>query len=162
MTSTPIFNHSNIQTLLAEDVAACQALLKLLQSEREALKLRDHQALETIIQNKVTHLQRLETSANTRSQWAQQLNADGKTQEEQWQNLIGEQAPKTALLWQDLKGLLDQCKHENEVNGKILARNQKTFTRLMNILRGQTASTNLYNNKGSNNSHLPGQSIGKA
>lgn len=162
MTSAPIFNNSNIQSLLEEDVKACNALLQLLEQERSALKERNHEQLEAIIHTKAHHLQHLENSAKIRSEWAHLYQSSEQNPEEKWRSIMDEQAPTTVKLWQELKQLLQQCRQENEVNGKILSRNQKTFSRLMSILRGQTGSTSLYTNKGGKNAHIPGQRIGEA
>lgn len=153
---------SELRTLLEADVHACRALLELLASERDALKNRDQHLLESIIRTKADHLQHLEDSAQRRAHWAQALPAQGASAEEKWQHHMAQQAPEVVHLWGNLKELLHSCRQENEINGKILARNQKTYARLMSILRGQTTSTNLYNAKGGRKPHMPGQPLGEA
>lgn len=164
-------NGQTLNNHITADIHACEALLTLLEKERTALKERDLETLENIIHSKAAQLQHLEDSARTRSQWSQAFishaQGDGATgthkkDDEMWRQLLSQQAPELATSWQRLKKLMEKCRAENEVNGKVLSRNQKTFTRLMTILRGQTGSTNLYSASGSNQSHLPGQSIGQA
>lgn len=159
---TSAFNSGNINHMLQTDLASAQALLKLLSEERDALKERDHAKLEQIIQAKALHLQHLEGSANTRSQWSRALRANTQNSEHTFTQMLGELGPEVKTAWSQLKDLLAQCRHENEVNGKILARNQKTFSRLLSILRGQNAAPNLYNNKGGRKSDMQGQRLGEA
>lgn len=148
--------------LLKSDINACSALKALLEEERDALNNRDHEALETIIGTKACHLQQLENSAKTRAEWASAHQNSQQNADQKWQHLIDQQTPEVADLWQKLKAQLQACRIENEVNGKILSRSQKTFTRILSILRGQADNTSLYNNKGGNGANLPGQPIGKA
>lgn len=159
---TSAFNSSNIQHMLQTDIASCEALLALLNEERDALKSRDHDRIDNIIQAKALHLQHLEGSAQTRTQWAL-ASKNGKVNPETvWHDMLAEQGAEIKTQWESLKNLLSDCRRENEINGKILSRNQKTFSRLVSILRGQTAGTNLYTSKGSRNAHLPGHQIGEA
>ena len=164
MTSTTntVFNNSNVRSLIEGDINACTALLNLLEQEREALKERSQERLEEILQAKADHLCHLENSAKIRSEWAELYNAGGQSLEEKWHAIIAQQSSDIATLWHRLKDLLQNCRRENEVNGKILARNQKTFSRIISILRGQSTSTNLYTSKGNRNPHIPGERLGEA
>lgn len=155
------FNAEELQTLLSQDIEACERLIALLGDEREALKNRDHKALETVIRAKAEQLSHLENSARTRGLWAQSVNRSANS-DQVWQQIIADQAPDVAESWARLKELLDVCRTENEINGKVLSRNQKTFNRLLSILRGQTASTNLYTSKGGKNASMPGHRLGEA
>lgn len=136
-----------IQGQIATDIQACEALLSLFESEREALKQRDSETLDQIIQNKNTYLQTLENSAKLRMAWAQQMAQNNP--EVSWESLI-ESLSETQVKeqWQTLKKLFKRCKEENEINGRLVARNQQVFGRLIEILRGQTSAPNLYNAKG--------------
>ena len=44
--------------------------------------------------------------------------------------------------------LTKECQHKNEVNGKILIRQQQVYARLLELLRGQTTAPNLYTASG--------------
>lgn len=147
------------------DITACETLLLLLQQERDALNNRDIDALDQIIEQKTVQLTHLENSAQQRTEWARANSDSVDLQEIQhaWLAIL-EQAniPIIQEQWGKLKELQQQCKAANEVNGKILARNQKTFNRLMEIVRGQTASPNLYSAAGKSTSQHISRKMGEA
>lgn len=146
--STRVPDANAIAVQLQGDIAACEALLQLMQDERAALQARDSEALGQIIEDKASHLIKLEQSALTRAEWARNLKSDSP--ENAWGELLENlQQPELAQQWQQLKQLMDECRVQNEVNGKLLARSQHTFGRLLNIMRGQSDAPALYNQKGS-------------
>jgi len=152
---------------LQQDIQACETLLQLLEQERTALSERDLESMEAIIEKKATCLSLLEQSAKNRTAWSQQfVTSDAQDQQavsEAWQTLL-QQTNQQQLVdqWQQLKTLQSACKKANEVNGKILARNQKTFGRLLEIVRGQTASPSLYSTAGKATSSHISHKIGEA
>lgn len=145
---------------ITSDINACQALLQLMDAERDALQERDVERLGAVIEEKVQYLSHLEQSAIKRSQWAsraQTADADSG-----WHQLLHDlKEPELNQQWEQLKELMIECRRENETNGKILARNQNTVGRLLNIMRGQTDAPSLYSAKGSktggSSSHLFGE-----
>jgi len=159
---TSALNCETLKHQLHTDTNSCQALLKLLSDEREALSARDHDQLDQIIQAKALHLQHLENSANTRTQWALALKQGQKDPTEAWSQIMLDQPEEVATLWLQLKELLKTCRRENEVNGKILARNEKVFSRLVSILRGQQQAQSLYNSRGGNQAQGSGHHLGEA
>ncbi|ABD81478.1 flagella synthesis protein FlgN [Saccharophagus degradans] len=150
-----------IQGQIVADIKACESLLTLFESEREALKIRDSDALEAILQNKNACIQILENSAKQRAIWSQQ--AAQNDPENGWDTLI-ESLSHTQVKeqWGTLKELFKRCKEENEINGRLVARNQQVFGRLIEILRGQTNAPNLYNAKGSASSNAGSNRFGEA
>lgn len=145
-------NAKQVHSQLSSDIVSCETLLQLLQEERQALAERDLAALDTIIEKKTAALIDLETSAKVRASWVKTFvdnhNLQVHDAKSIWDALIEETAPAMLQTWQKLKELQQKCKQENEVNGKIIARNQKTFARLLEIMRGQTAAPNLYSSSG--------------
>lgn len=165
MTTAP--SPQRILSQLDTDISACELLLTLLEQEREALANRDIDALDTIIEGKATQLKQLEASAQNRTAWARQYlgnNANGLDEiKKAWQNLVEDAAiPQLKERWESLKTLQNSCKEKNEANGKILARNQKTFNRLLDIVRGQTATPNLYSAAGKSTSGHISHKVGEA
>lgn len=155
-------NKQQLQSHIESDIDACNRLLKLLGDEREALTQRDTEQLETIIQEKTSNLEHLEGSANARAQWLRQGPTSYDDLESAWQALLAEVAPDLETQWSELRDLLKQCQAENEVNGKILARNQHVFKRLLGILRGQSDNGDLYTPKGGQRSSDSHHHLGKA
>ena len=146
-----------IEALIEQDTIACQALLDLLNQERDALKERDIDALEQIVGKKADCLTHLEKSASVRMAWSQSY-ADNNP-EVAWDTLLtrfNSDGLKTA--WQKLKSLFSECQTANEVNGKILARNQQTFSRILTLMRGQSDAPKLYTSSG-NASNSGGSNI---
>jgi Flagellar biosynthesis/type III secretory pathway chaperone len=149
------------------DIAACTTLLDLLERERVALGKRDMDTLDELIEQKAAQLKWLEKSSQTRTQWArEQLRldpADQDTMKAAWQTMLeNSPTPELSKSWETLKTLQDACKQANEVNGKILARNQKTFGRLIEIVRGQTATPNLYSTAGKSTGNQISHKLGEA
>jgi len=157
MNATPDQVKFNIET----DIHACQELLKLMESERVALKERDVDSLQNIIDDKSTNLMKLESNARQRSQWAA-LSQQTGPMEKSWVNIIESTNPTMLPRWQELKENLQLCRNQNEINGKLLSRNQQIFTRLLNVVRGQSDAPNLYNQSGARMNGGQNQSIGEA
>lgn len=145
---------------IAQDTTACQALLQLMQAEREALQKRDADTLGNIIEQKAHFLEQLERSAVIRTQWAQQVQAADA--DSAWHQILHSlRQPELQQQWDALKALMVDCRQQNETNGKLLARSQHTFGRLLNIMRGQSEAPALYTAKGGrtggNSSHNFGE-----
>lgn len=176
MTQTALTPES-LQQHIGQDISACRNLLQLLELEREALKTRDIEKLEDIIQNKSANLQRLEHSAKQRSAWVDQHQPQQPSQPQQssqpqqqpkvkaeavWQTLIRTTKPELQGAWEEFRSLLRECQEQNEINGKLLARNQQVFSRLLAIVRGKDESDPLYDAKGGRGAGYNFQKLGEA
>lgn len=146
---------------LRQDISACQNLLTLLDSERQALKARNPEQLEEVIHNKTILLLHLEQSAKQRSQWVTQ-SAAGQKSESLWLGLLRKLDPALENSWLEFRELLKTCQEQNEINGKLLARNQQVFDRLLAIVRGQQENSPLYTAKGSRGGAYNFQKLGEA
>lgn len=136
-----------IEAQIASDIQACQTLLTLLDKEQSALSSKDTDALAEIVEAKTHPLSHLEQSAKQRAIWANISAADQAS--EKWNQVLTElNRDKLKQDWATLKSLSLQCQQKNEVNGKILIRNQQVFGRLLDLLRGQTSAPGLYTAKG--------------
>jgi flagellar biosynthesis protein FlgN len=150
-----------VKNHLRQDINACQNLLNLLEGERQALKARNPQLLEEVIQNKTALLLHLEQSAKQRGQWVSQSGASQKS-EAVWLDLLRKLDPATEDTWLEFKDLLKTCQEQNEINGKLLARNQQVFDRLLAIVRGQSENGPLYTAKGNRGAGYNFQKLGEA
>ena len=152
---------AEIAQQLAHDTAACESLLSLMQAEREALQNRDADALGGIIENKVQHLHQLEVSAASRSLWANKAKAANP--DDAWHQLLHDLSqPELNQQWERLKELMAECRTQNEINGKLLARSQTTFSRILNIMRGQADAPSLYTQKGTKSGGNSSHNFGEA
>lgn len=141
---TPNITAQQVQDQLSADISACTALLRLLEEEQSALAEKDADALASIIDQKLPALAQLEESAKQRSLWSGALSASDVAGA--WEKVLDKmQQQKLKSDWEQVKTLTRECREKNEVNGKILARHQKVYGRLLDLLRGQTAAPNLYN-----------------
>lgn len=161
-------NSKTVEDLLDQDLKVCESLLTFLDDEKKALKEKDIETLEGILEKKAQCLSHLEKSADIRTKWifAYQAQIEGETDNtmgESWEALIETlREPNLSTKWERLKNLIVACKTQNEVNGKVISRNQQTFGRLLNIVRGQTQSTSLYTAGGSKQDSQLKQQIGEA
>lgn len=155
------FSAPQIQQQILRDTQTCEDLLKLLNQERDALRERNMDELERILLEKASRLETLENSANERSKLARAY-ASGSDQEN-WRELISKlNDEKLDQSWQKLKELLHSCKLENEVNGKLLTRNHQIYSRLLDIVRGQSQAPSLYTSRGNSSSSGSSNLVGEA
>lgn len=139
---------ATIERQIRADIDACNTLLELLSNEQEALKNRDPEALAQVIEAKINPLTHLEQSARQRANWARSSETEANSKA--WQKILDDtNSEKLQQDWLTLKELLQSCRHRNEVNGKLLIKNQQIFGRLLNIMRGQSTAPSLYSAKGS-------------
>lgn len=150
-----------IETQIQQDTAACEALLSLLTQERDALKDKNIDELERIIDKKAECLAQLEQSSRQRTVWSQRFAGDSP--DDAWDALLKSvNNSNIHSAWQKLKNLFVECRTANEVNGKVIARNQQTFARLLGILRGQADAPTLYTSSGSSSSGGSSNIVGEA
>lgn len=153
-----------IETITAQinaDTQACTALIALFEEEQIALKERDLDKLDTLLESKSMHLNQLEQSAKIRFNWAKSYAQSPSNAT--WETLLAElRQPVLVEKWQALKTLFATCKAHNEINGRLIARNQQVFSRLVEIVRGQTQAPTLYGASGAASSYTGSHSVGEA
>ncbi|MFL0799131.1 MAG: flagellar protein FlgN [Agarilytica sp.] len=136
-----------IQTQISGDIHACNTLLELLDKEQDALQSRDAESLAEIIDQKLQPLTHLEESAKQRASWAN--ISEPEKFSEKWNAMLSKLATGTIKDdWETLKKLTKECQYKNEVNGKILGRQQQVYGRLLELMRGQTKAPTLYTASG--------------
>jgi len=138
-----------VSAMLTQDQSDIEQLQQLLDSEREALAQRDHAALPELIERKSRCLSALGEHALQRQNW---LRAAGLSCDHQgWLNWLEHSRETRAQRddWEALAEAFRQCREQNEINGKIIARAQHTLGRLLDVMRGQQeGAPELYNAKG--------------
>ncbi|MBB3168455.1 flagella synthesis protein FlgN [Simiduia aestuariiviva] len=139
-----------IAKIIDQECRAASNLLQLLKRESVALSQRNIDELANIIEQKSQELVTLDQAGKQRHALLtqQKLPADDK----HWRLLLSRcRDEKLLQLWQSLEQNIKRCKMENETNGKLLARSQRVLDRLTAVLKGQSADTSLYNQKGNHN-----------
>lgn len=154
-----------VQQLISQDIQTSGALLKLLKEEHQVLQQRDHTRLGSLIGEKQVLMAQLEQSAKQRSGWVNFLVQRTRLSNEVcWDRLLQElDAVTLPPLWKEFQDLVEDCKKHNDLNGKMIARGQKTLQKLMGLMRGQTVEpSNLYTAKGSTQSQNSSHTVVKA
>lgn len=154
-----------VRQLIEQDIQTAKQLSSLLQKEHECLQQRDSRELNLIIVDKQHCMTKLERSAQQRGGWITFLaERTGMPPSDCWKRLLKElKDPELLTLWDSLQLALEECKQNNDVNGKIISRGQKTLKQLLGILRGQSIEpAKLYNASGNAHSHGPSHTIIKA
>lgn len=155
------FSYQDISEQINHDIHTCTTLLSLLKQEREALKSRNVDTLEALLTQKADALLSLDNSAKKRTQWAQKANITPSNHG--WKQLLSAlNKPDIVVNWAQLKSLTLECKKSNEINGKLLSRNKKTLSRLLDVMRGKSENTTLYNAYGSSSANNSSIKVGEA
>lgn len=142
---------SAVSALLDSDLVHTARLSDLLRSERAALESRDSAALQQAVDAKAAHLSTLQRNAAVRAQHLQHQGFDNSA--DGWQAFLqstsaDSRGPLTEK-WERLAQQLKECSELIDTNGQIVARTQRTISRLLEILRGQgNAGVNMYNRRG--------------
>ncbi|WP_439134125.1 flagella synthesis protein FlgN [Pseudomaricurvus sp.] len=150
---------------ISQDIQTASTLLELLKEEHQILQQRDHTRLGTLVGEKQVLMAKLEHGAKQRSGWVNFLTQrTGQPNEVCWNRLLQElDGVVLPPLWKELQALVDDCKKHNELNGKMIARGQRTLQKLMGLMRGQSADTaNLYNATGNTQAQRTSHTVVKA
>ena len=136
-----------INSMVQQDLATSRQLLALLEEETSATKDRNYATLSQCLEEKTPLLEQLQNNAQTRSEW---LKAMGKKTDEQgWLSLVNSSQEKTLQQqWQEVKKTIEHCQRINSINGKLINRGLTSHSRLLQIMRGNMAPTDLYDARG--------------
>jgi flagella synthesis protein FlgN len=141
-----------MEEMLSKDLQAAQQLFNILESEGQAIQERDQTQLHELIARKQGLIKQLENSAQQKTVWLKlPVGSSEEEQHRRWDQLMKKaNDPKLSQLWEDFQQRLQDCKAQNEVNGKVIARGQNTLKQLLSILRGrqQVEAPKLYNQAG--------------
>ncbi|MDZ7924519.1 MAG: flagellar protein FlgN [Marinagarivorans sp.] len=157
----------------------CENLLQMLQQEQTFLKTRNFDQLDILITKKSELLKQLEQCVIQREQWITSIKKTSGTsiqktsiQDKNTENTSSAEVTASFALWAKKNNLADawrnhqtlskSCQHANEVNGKLMLRNQATHKQLLDILRGNQGSGALYTEKGTKNSGPSRNTLGEA
>ncbi|MFT7560579.1 MAG: flagella synthesis protein FlgN [Flavobacteriales bacterium] len=155
------FTADQLNEHIVQNIATCHSLMALLHKEQEALQNRDADVIESIIKSKIPLLETLEHSARLRSEWTQR--AQQAPGQEGWNSLLDELAHSDIRnLWRQLTDLYQKTREQNEINGKLLSRHQKTVGRVLDVMRGRTSAPTLYTAAGASSSYANTTRMGEA
>lgn len=134
--------------LFDEDLGIASTLLKLIDSELEALSEPDLEQLQALLNQKQPLLAQLAQHASQRSQIlaAEKLSADRNGL-----SILAARAESGETLMHkgdQLATLIEQCQAANLRNGRLIKASQASTGQMIKILRGSDTPT-LYDSKGS-------------
>lgn len=155
-TSSLIANLDSLSTQLSQ-------LYKLLQQEETALAENDFARIETLAADKTALTQQVETTEQARRTICQRLDIRADIEGIQAFVKQIDASAKTNIikLWQRITVLGQHCANQNQLNGILVAHQQRRTREALNILRGHFDVGNRYSNKGAQESEQPQQSLGK-
>ncbi len=143
----------DVTCLIKKETETTLALINLLQQEKHALCIRDTEALNQCVIKKAKKIGELEQLARQRIELLACHGFDNNS--EGWRNLIDTLAEDgqdhIIEAWQVLEKVARRSYNLNQVNGKIVNRTKQTVQKLLNIIRGQPDSLDLYDQMGRSN-----------
>lgn len=142
-----------------QDIPVTSELLQVLGREREALEQRNYEQFKTILGEKQALLSALEKHAASRQQL---LQAAGFRDETSSLDAAEAQAPVVAGAWRKLTAQWQRCQELNEINERIAKRTRLVVGQMLDMLRGTTGATRVYDNKGGTRSSGGGNTITSA
>lgn len=151
MTATEL--QAEMHALLERQVVALGQVLESLQQEREALGRRDAAGLERASRRKQAVLQVADRLERRRLELAPDLAS--------MEALAT--TPDIATRWEQLLDLTRSCREQNEVNGRMIRRQQRRVEATLQLMRGRSDAPAVYGPDGERRSGgKPGRPLASA
>jgi len=152
----------SLEAVLSEEVLCTEHLLKSLESERAALTRRDSNALGRSTEEKLAHVQKLETLERDRERLLSELGFTGDPEQlAEWLDHQPQAARGLRELWQQVLANTRACRTSNLTNGGILEASRQHVEQALAVLRGHTGSASTYDPNGATPSSLGQRELGK-
>lgn len=146
----------NLHNILIGCATQIEKLAALLQDEHAALTARDVAAVEACTKRKhelLAHLEILDRQRNEASALLDNHNEAGN-------NGVASDDDFTELK-QQIKTLLDKCRHQNDINGAIIDISTQFSKRILEVMLGVASSESLYDSTGRNSKTSSYQSVAR-
>jgi len=139
-----------IATLLRMELEVSNQLLDILQKEYIALSKNDSTTFLELVEKKQTCTEKIQDVEQQLSQFlTQQGYAGNKSDIEKMINTLSSKIKDdTVHTWQSLLGIAQQCKQQNQINGRTINLAQVKTRQAMALLSGSEASPNVYDQSG--------------
>ncbi|PVV13345.1 MAG: hypothetical protein B6D72_05820 [gamma proteobacterium symbiont of Ctena orbiculata] len=153
---------SAFHSILTNEIAQAQQLHDLLGKENSLLQKGSPQALQDLLEEKKTLLQRVESAVATHNRFLEQqgLSIDRQGTESFIQGCANGEVLHQA--WEHFTALLESCHRQNEVNGGAVQLNQRHVTQTLEILKGISHGDKTYGRGGEAKPNATSKSLGKA
>lgn len=147
---------SDLHDILTGCATQLDKLVTLLQEEHEALTARDVTAVQACTVRKHELLAQLEILDQQRNKASVLLD----NHNEAVNNGVATKDDFTELK-QQIKTLLDKCRHQNDINGAIIDISTQFNKRILDVMLGGSSSESLYDSAGRKSRTNPYQSVAK-
>ncbi|ODS23806.1 hypothetical protein AB835_07025 [Candidatus Endobugula sertula] len=155
------YNLDIIKDMIQKDLNISQQLLTLLKKETPLIQHHDYQAIKHILLDKAPLLDQLKRHADLRKEWL--LSLYKVADKHHWNTFLASfNTPEIEAQWAKINENIAKCKALNETNGIMINRGQKTYSQLLQLLKGGSQSTELYNAKGGKQSNSYSCQVTKA
>ncbi|ARU57453.1 FlgN family protein [Oleiphilus messinensis] len=132
---------------LRNDVQNLSTLETILIEEQDALRSRNIQSLQDVVKRKTDTLSLIEASSKAKTKLFEKLNTP--ITPKRMAALIRASRRKDLIdLWEDAEQRMQNCKHINQVNGKVMEHSRRRVAKLMDIFRGQSQQSGIYTAQG--------------
>ncbi len=145
---------------LRRELAAVEAVLRVLEEERVALTERDPQRIEHCAAAKDSGLRQLVSLQQARKS----LSAPGAATPDHLRDLVAklDNRGENEQLQAQLQRLGERCEALNAANGVLIQRLQQHTRNTLKVLRGNSDAPDLYSGSGATTQHKDLHSLGRA
>lgn len=147
---------NSLRNMIAQDKTALEELRDCLFKERDYLENRNLDPMQILIERKIQLIEQISQQVKFRAQVLAKLNLPQTAAG--WNQFL-QRHPLTQPLeteWQTVVQIYEECQELNQINGKLVARSQKTFGHILNLIRGQVTAPSLYGANGSSKTQTTG------
>ena len=140
-----------LSQLLIQEAELARNLLELMLEEKNLLEENRADKLNEITDRKATCLDQIEFVSRNRAQLLLGLSSKPTTVA-RMEDFIAKQSTRIQAILKSnidaLEEVLEQCRHQNSVNGMIISMSQRNIQRNLNIIKGIEHDSMTYTQKG--------------
>ncbi|MCP4273554.1 MAG: flagellar protein FlgN [Gammaproteobacteria bacterium] len=140
-----------LSQLLNQESTFSANLLQFMLLEKDMLETNRHDELHKITESKADCLDQIEQTSRNRAQFLLAVSTAPSTVARMNEFIDKQHAPIQESLRNSLNELeqtLEQCRHQNAVNGMVISMSHRNVQRNLNILKGVDKDTMTYTQKG--------------
>ncbi len=143
-----------LSQLLNQESTLSANLLEFMLLEKDMLETNRHDELHKITDNKADCIDQIEQTSRNRVQFLLAVSSAPSTVARMNEFINKQNAPIQDSLRNSLNKLeqiLEQCRHQNAVNGMVISMSHRNVQRNLNILKGVDQDSMTYTQKGQTN-----------
>lgn len=140
-----------LSQLLNQELQLSANLLQFMLQEKELLESNKHEELHKITADKTYCLDQIEQVSRNRAKFLISVSSAATTFDRMKEFINNQHSPirdslQTSL--NELEKTLEQCRHQNSINGMVISMNHRNVQRNLNILKGVDQDTMTYTQNG--------------